>query len=98
MNFVAHSPACSRLLNYVLLAILVDVEMVCSCSEKFASSSNQNSCVHPYPQATMLKKMKGKMKRRNTEPTMLVSPGLQLAPLSAPDDGESPTDTNLTVF
>ncbi|XP_072379275.1 diacylglycerol kinase theta isoform X5 [Diabrotica undecimpunctata] len=43
--------------------------------------------------ATMLKKMKGKMKRRNTEPTMLVSPGVQLAPLPS-NDGESPTDPN----
>lgn len=47
--------------------------------------------------ATMLKKMKGKMKRRNTEPTMLVSPGTQLAPLPA-HDGESPTDPNNTTF
>ncbi|KAG5891465.1 hypothetical protein JTB14_004410 [Gonioctena quinquepunctata] len=47
--------------------------------------------------ATMLKKMKGKMKRRNTEPTMLVSPGVQLAPLPS-NDGESPTDPNNTTF
>ncbi|XP_060523914.1 diacylglycerol kinase theta [Cylas formicarius] len=47
--------------------------------------------------ATMLKKMKGKMKRRNTEPTMLVSPGSQLAPLPS-NDGESPTDPNNTTF
>ncbi|CAH0552914.1 unnamed protein product, partial [Brassicogethes aeneus] len=47
--------------------------------------------------ATMLKKMKGKMKRRNTEPTMLVSPGAQLAPLPS-NDGESPTDPNNTTF
>ncbi|XP_045468937.1 diacylglycerol kinase theta isoform X2 [Harmonia axyridis] len=47
--------------------------------------------------ATMLKKMKGKMKRRNTEPTMLVSPGTQLAPLPS-NDGESPTDPNNTTF
>lgn len=49
------------------------------------------------PQATMLKKMKGKMKRRNTEPTMLVSPGTQLAPLPA-NEGDSPTDPNNTHF
>ncbi|XP_068911007.1 diacylglycerol kinase theta isoform X4 [Tenebrio molitor] len=47
--------------------------------------------------ATMLKKMKGKMKRRNTEPTMLVSPGAQLAPLPS-NDGESPTDPTNTTF
>ncbi|XP_023012830.1 diacylglycerol kinase theta isoform X2 [Leptinotarsa decemlineata] len=47
--------------------------------------------------ATMLKKMKGKMKRRNTEPTMLVSPGVQLVPLPS-HDGESPTDSNNTTF
>ncbi|XP_065170988.1 diacylglycerol kinase theta isoform X4 [Atheta coriaria] len=47
--------------------------------------------------ATMLKKMKGKMKRRNTEPTMLVSPGAHLAPLPS-NDGESPTDPNNTTF
>ncbi|KAJ8971365.1 hypothetical protein NQ317_016560 [Molorchus minor] len=47
--------------------------------------------------ATMLKKMKGKMKRRNTEPSMLVSPGAQLAPLPS-NDGESPTDPNNTTF
>lgn len=51
----------------------------------------------PLSQATMLKKMKGKMKRRNTEPTMLVSPGAQLAPLPS-NDGESPTDPNNTTF
>lgn len=54
-------------------------------------------CLCTPPQATMLKKMKGKMKRRNTEPTMLVSPGAQLAPLPS-NDGESPTDPNNTTF
>ncbi|RZB40043.1 hypothetical protein BDFB_005345 [Asbolus verrucosus] len=54
-------------------------------------------CVCAPPQATMLKKMKGKMKRRNTEPTMLVSPGAQLAPLPS-NDGESPTDPTNTTF
>lgn len=49
------------------------------------------------PQATMLKKMKGKMKRRNTEPTMLVSPGVQLAPLPS-NGGDSPSDANNTTF
>jgi len=49
------------------------------------------------PQATMLKKMKGKMKRRNTEPSMLVSPGTQLAPLPT-NEGDSPTDPNNTTF
>ncbi|KAK4881601.1 hypothetical protein RN001_004920 [Aquatica leii] len=47
--------------------------------------------------ATMLKKMKGKMKRRNTEPSMLVSPGTQLAPLPT-NEGDSPTDPNNTTF
>lgn len=44
----------------------------------------------------MLKKMKGKVKRRNTEPNMLVSPGNQLAPNLPSTDGESPTDPNMT--
>nr|CAH7752081.1 unnamed protein product [Callosobruchus chinensis] len=48
--------------------------------------------------ATMLKKMKGKMKRRNTEPTMLVSPGVQLAPLPSNDGESSPTDPDNTHF
>lgn len=50
------------------------------------------------PQATMLKKMKGKMKRRNTEPMMLVSPGTQLA-VHLPDQNvDSPTNHNNTTF
>ncbi|PNF19053.1 Diacylglycerol kinase theta, partial [Cryptotermes secundus] len=43
--------------------------------------------------ATMLKKMKGKMKRRNTEPLMLVSPGAQFV---LPQDASA--NHNNTVF
>lgn len=50
-------------------------------------------------QATMLKKLKGKMKRRNTEPTMTVAtsggPSMSLA--VAPQENEE-TDTNNTDF
>jgi diacylglycerol kinase (ATP) len=43
--------------------------------------------------ATMLKKMKGKMKRRNTEPLMLVSPGAHFV---LPQDASA--NHNNTVF
>lgn len=50
-------------------------------------------------QATMLKKLKGKMKRRNTEPTMAVAttggPSMSLA--VAPQENEE-NDTNNTDF
>lgn len=50
-------------------------------------------------QATMLKKLKGKMKRRNTEPTMQVAttggPAMSLA--VAPQENEE-NDTNNTDF
>ncbi|GLV43765.1 uncharacterized protein CBL_06911 [Carabus blaptoides fortunei] len=48
--------------------------------------------------ATMLKKMKGKMKRRNTEPMMLVSPGTQLAVHMPEQIVDSPTNHNNTTF
>ena len=47
----------------------------------------------------MLKKLKGKMKRRNTEPTMAVGPSgpsMQLA--IAPQEHEENNDTNNTDF
>lgn len=49
-------------------------------------------------QATMLKKMKGKMKRRNTEPTMQVMgpSGIQMT-LAAPQEPEE-VDSNNTDF
>lgn len=53
----------------------------------------------PDGQATMLKKLKGKMKRRNTEPTMTVAttggPSMSLA--VAPQENEE-TDANNTDF
>lgn len=48
-------------------------------------------------QATMLKKMKGKMKRRNTEPTMAVgSSGHQMTLLATPHEPDE--DSNNTDF
>lgn len=50
-------------------------------------------------QATMLKKLKGKMKRRNTEPTMtMVASGPSMSLAVAPTQENDENDSNNTDF
>lgn len=65
---------------------------------KQTNNENKSFSADRTVQATMLKKMKGKMKRRNTEPTMQVMgpSGIQMT-LAAPQEPEE-VDSNNTDF